>query len=476
MNHWEPVIGLEVHVQLSTDTKMFCNCKWEYGCSPNTLTCPICLGMPGALPVTNTKAIDYAIKIGLALNCNIRKYTKFARKNYFYPDLPKGYQISQFEDPICENGFLSIYLDGKNKKIGITRAHMEEDAGKLMHGVGNYSVVDLNRCGTPLVEIVSEPDIRSSKEAHNYLDRLKQTLRYIGVSDCDMEKGNLRCDANISIRKEGTEKFGTRTEIKNLNSFRYVERAINYEIKRQIGILENNGKVDQCTMMWDENVGKTYVTRSKEEAHDYRYFPEPDLPPLVINEDKVENIKKNLPELPDIKERRLIQEYGIKQSIAKILTKEIDHSKYFEDLAKKSELPDLAANWILGDIYRVLKEENIDIKTFKISTNRLAELLQLLDQKKITKANAREVFNLMLNEDSTPLEIIQREGYSQQQNLGTLESTILRILEDHTVEVERYHNGEKKLIGFFMGLVMRETKGKADPKTITKIIGSLLHK
>lgn len=476
MNSWETVIGLEVHVQLGTETKMFCNCKWEYGQPPNTLTCPICLGMPGALPITNSKAIEYAIKIGLALNCKIRTNTKFARKNYFYPDLPKGYQISQFEDPICESGYLSINVDGNNKKIGITRAHMEEDAGKLMHGVGDYSVVDLNRCGTPLVEIVSEPDIRSPEEAHRYLDRLKQTLLYIGVSDCDMEKGNLRCDANISIRKTDIEKFGTRTEIKNLNSFRFVEKAIKYEIKRQIYLLENGGEVDQCTMMWDENTGETFVTRTKEEAHDYRYFPEPDLPPLVISTDKIEDVNSTLPELPFAKEIRLVKEYGIKLKNAEILAKTVDNSKYFEKLARTSEQPNLAAKWILGEVFRIMKEENIEICDFSISPDKLAVLLKLVNQKKITKANAKEIFNLMLNESTSVQDIIDREGFSSNQDLGSLESIIKEILENHPGEVERFQNGQGKLIGFFMGLVMRETKGKEDPEVVKKLLGSLLKK
>ncbi len=455
---------------------MFCNCKWEYGQPPNTLTCPVCLGMPGALPITNAQAIDYAIKIGLALNCSIREHTIFARKNYFYPDLPKGYQISQFEDPICEIGYLPINVNGNRKKIGITRAHMEEDAGKLMHGIGEFSVVDLNRCGTPLVEIVSEPDLRSPEEAHTYLDRLKQTLLYIGVSDCDMEKGNLRCDANISIRKSGTEKFGTRTEIKNLNSFRFVERAIKFEINRQIKLLENGEIVEQCTMMWDENIGKTYVIRTKEEAHDYRYFPEPDLPPLVISMKRIENIQNELPELPDAKETRLVTEYGIKLKDAEILSKSVDHTDYFEKLAQLSGLPALASNWILSEVYRVLKDENIGIIDFPVSAERLADLLKLTDEKNITNANAKDVFNFMVKEPLTAQEIIEREGFGITQNTTDLEVTIQDILDNHHQEVERYQKGEKKLLGFFMGLVMRETKGSADPGVVNNILGVLLNR
>ena len=473
---WEPVIGLEVHVQLSTDTKMFCSCRWDYGQPPNTLTCPRCLGMPGALPVTNGKAIEYAIKIGYALNCNIRTNTTFSRKNYFYPDLPKGYQISQFNDPICENGFLEINDDNSLKRIGVTRAHMEEDAGKLIHDVGKTSLVDLNRCGTPLVEIVSEPDMRSAKEARKYLDRLKQTIQYIGVSDCDMEKGNLRCDANISVRRVGEEKFGTRTEIKNLNSFRFVERAINYEIDRHIELIEGGGEVDQCTMMWDENEGRTYMIRSKEEAHDYRYFPEPDIPPLEISDELKLKIKNSLNELPVDKEKRFVDEYGLKLRDAIILSKDEFVADYFESLAELSGLPLLSCKWILSEVLRVLKDEKIRIDECPVSIEQLSMLLKILNDNKITAVNAKSVFNIMIESEEPPSKIIEREGFALDQDMDSIESIVQEILEKNPNEVGRFKNGESKLMGFFMGLVMRETKGKADPASITKIIAKLLKK
>tara|TARA_B100000131_G_scaffold297555_1_gene316399 strand:+ start:543 stop:1841 length:1299 start_codon:yes stop_codon:yes gene_type:complete len=432
--------------------------------------------MPGALPVTNGKAIEYAIKIGYALNCNIRTHTTFSRKNYFYPDLPKGYQISQFNDPICENGFLEINDDNSLKRIGVTRAHMEEDAGKLIHDVGKTSLVDLNRCGTPLVEIVSEPDMRSAKEARKYLDRLKQTIQYIGVSDCDMEKGNLRCDANISVRRVGEEKFGTRTEIKNLNSFRFVERAINYEIDRHIELIEGGGEVDQCTMMWDENEGRTYMIRSKEEAHDYRYFPEPDIPPLEISDDLKLKVKNSLNELPVDKEKRFVDEYGLKLRDAIILSKDESLADYFESLAELSGLPLLSCKWILSEVLRVLKDEKIRIDECPVSIEQLSMLLKILNDNKITAVNAKSVFNIMIESEESPSKIIEREGFALDQDMDSIESIVQEILEKNPNEVGRFKNGESKLMGFFMGLVMRETKGKADPASITKIIAKLLKK
>ena len=473
-NGWEPVIGLEVHVQLSTDTKMFCSCKWEYGQPPNTLTCPRCLGMPGALPITNGKAVEYAIKIGYALNCSIRTDTSFSRKNYFYPDLPKGYQISQFNDPICENGFLEINDKSGIKKIGVTRAHMEEDAGKLIHDAGPSSLVDLNRCGTPLVEIVSEPDMRSAKEARKYLDRLKQTVQYIGVSDCDMEKGNLRCDANVSVRRVGEIKFGTRTEIKNLNSFRFVERAINYEIDRHITLIEGGGEVDQCTMMWDENQARTYMIRSKEEAHDYRYFPEPDIPPLKISDKLKTKVKDSLNEMPSDKEKRFVSEYGLKLEDAVILSKNERLADYFESLSKLSGLPSLSCKWILSEVLRILKDEKIGIDECPVSLEQLSDLLMILNDKKITSANAKTVFNLMIESNNSPSDIIEREGFSLDQDMDSIESAVQDVLDKNADEVERFKNGEAKLMGFFMGAVMRETKGKADPSAVTKIIEKFL--
>jgi len=473
-NEWESVIGLEVHVQLSTDTKMFCSCKWSYGELPNTLTCPRCLGMPGALPVVNKKAIEYAITIGHALNCKIRSETTFSRKNYFYPDLPKGYQISQFNDPICEKGFLEINDSDGVKKIGITRAHMEEDAGKLIHDIGESSLVDLNRCGTPLVEIVSEPDLRNAKQARQYLDRLKQTIQYTGVSDCDMEKGNLRCDANISVRKKGQKDFGTRTEIKNLNSFRFVERAINYEINRHISLIEDGGKIDQCTMMWDENKGKTYIIRTKEEAHDYRYFPEPDIPPLSISNQLINNLKMKLKELPSDKEKRFVHEYNIKLSDAIIIVKDEKLANFFESICKSSGLPHLASKWILGEVLRLLKEYKITIDECPVSVEQLSGLLKQIDQNVITNANAKNVFNIMIETNDDALAIIKREGFSLNENSESIEEIVLTVFKDNPQEADRFKNGEQKLLGFFMGQVMKITKGRVDPTSVSKIIRKLI--
>ena len=475
-NKWESVIGLEVHVQLSTNTKMFCSCKWSYGELPNTLTCPRCLGLPGALPVVNKKAVEYAIKIGHALNCEIRSETTFSRKNYFYPDLPKGYQISQSNDPICENGFLEINDSDSIKKIGITRAHMEEDSGKLIHDLGTSSLVDLNRCGTPLVEIVSDPDLRNAKQARQYLDRLKQTIQYVGVSDCDMEKGNLRCDANISVRKKGQKEFGTRTEIKNLNSFRFVEKAINYEINRHISLIEDGGQVDQCTMMWDDNKNKTYVIRTKEEAHDYRYFPEPDIPPLSISNQLINNIKLALNELPSDKEKRFVNKYNLKLADAIILSKDEKLANFFELLSKNSGLPHLASKWILSEVLRSLKEFKISINEFPISIEQLSGLLNQIDKKIITNANAKIVFNLMIDSDDDAITIIEREGFKLNKNTDNLKEIVLKVFKNNPKEFSRFKKGEQKLLGFFMGQVMKATKGKVDPSSISTIIGKLIKK
>jgi len=373
---WETVIGLEVHAQLSTETKIFCGCKAEYGAPPNSQVCPVCLGMPGVLPVLNQQSVNYAVKVGLATNCKIAPYSRFARKNYFYPDLPKGYQITQFEEPLCENGSISIVTDEGTKSIGITRIHLEEDAGKSLHDKSDFDTkVDLNRCGVPLIEIVSEPDIRSPEEAYNYLLKLKQIIRYLDVSDCNMEEGSLRCDANVSIMQKGSKEFGTKTEIKNMNSFRGVEKALNAEIKRQIALVESGGEVKQSTNLWNENSGEIVPMRSKEHSDDYRYFPEPDLVPFTIDEEYIGNIRNELPEMPEARLTRFMEDFGLSATHAKTLTASRKTADYYEELTELSHDPKNAATWVMGHVNRVLNEQEIEIEDFSITPARLAKLL-----------------------------------------------------------------------------------------------------
>ncbi len=466
---WDIVIGLEVHVQLNTQTKAFCSCKVNYGDSPNTNVCPVCLGYPGSLPVLNKELVNSAIKLGLATNCSIRPFSKFARKNYFYPDLPKGYQISQYEDPICFEGYVDIEIDGDEKRIGITRIHMEEDAGKSMHSESG-TLVDLNRCGTPLLEIVSEPDMSSPREAYAYLTTLKQIVRYTGVSDCNMEEGSMRCDANISIKPKGQKEFGTRTELKNMNSFRNVERALIYEAKRQQEVLESGGTIVQQTLLWDEQSGKTKSMRSKEDSHDYRYFPEPDLSPVYVDEVWIEDIKKTLPELPAERKQRFMDSFGFKVDDAATLTSEKEIADYFEEALKCFDNPKLVLNWVRNEILRILVDTGKDISNTPVSPKALAELLDLLDKNEITAQTAKAVLDDMASSGKSAIAIIDEKGLRQISDSSALEDMIDKILAENEENVQRFRDGESKLLGFFIGQVMRGTQGKADQALTREII------
>ena len=466
---WDIVIGLEVHVQLNTETKAFCSCKVNYGDEPNTNVCPRCLGYPGALPVLNRELVNSAIKLGLATNCSIRPFSKFARKNYFYPDLPKGYQISQYDDPICYEGYIDIHVNGKEKRIGLTRIHMEEDAGKSIHGEEG-TLVDLNRCGTPLLEIVSEPDMTSPQEAYAYLSTLKQIVRYTGVSDCNMEEGSMRCDANISIKPKGQTELGTRTELKNMNSFRNVERALIYEAKRQQDVLESGGTIHQQTLLWDEQSGKTKAMRGKEDSHDYRYFPEPDLSPVLVDDEWIENVKVTLPELPAAKKQRFIDSFGFKPEDAETLCSEKEIADYFENTLTYFNSPKLVLNWVRNEILRILVETGNDIGHSPVSPEALAELLVFLDSKDITAQTAKAVLDDMATTGKSAEHIIEEKGLKQISDSSALEELIDKIIADNEANVKRFREGEAKLLGFFIGQVMRGTQGKADQAVAREIL------
>ena len=466
---WDIVIGLEVHVQLNTETKAFCSCKVNYGDEPNTNVCPRCLGYPGALPVLNKELVNSAIKLGLATNCSIRPFSKFARKNYFYPDLPKGYQISQYDDPICYEGYVDIEVDGNEKRIGLTRIHMEEDAGKSIHSEFG-TLVDLNRCGTPLLEIVSEPDMSSPQEAYAYLTTLKQIVRYTGVSDCNMEEGSMRCDANISIKPAGQKEFGTRTELKNMNSFRNVERALIYEAKRQQEVLESGGKIVQQTLLWDEQSGTTKAMRGKEDSHDYRYFPEPDLSPVYVDEAWIETMRKLLPELPAARKQRFIDTFGFKAEDAATLCSEKEIADYFEETLKYFDQPKLVLNWVRNEILRILVDAGTDIVTSPVSPKALGELLAYLDNNEITAQTAKAVLDDMAASGKSAESIIEEKGLKQISDSSELETLIDSILAENEANVKRFREGEDKLMGFFIGQVMRGTQGKADQAMARKIL------
>jgi aspartyl-tRNA(Asn)/glutamyl-tRNA(Gln) amidotransferase subunit B len=466
---WDIVIGLEVHVQLNTETKAFCSCKVNYGDAPNTNVCPRCLGYPGALPVLNKELVNSAIKLGLATNCSIRPFSKFARKNYFYPDLPKGYQISQYDDPICYEGFVDITVDGKDKRIGLTRIHMEEDAGKSMHSESG-TLVDLNRCGTPLLEIVSEPDMSSPQEAYAYLTTLKQIVRYTGVSDCNMEEGSMRCDANISIKPAGQKEFGTRTELKNMNSFRNVERALIYEAKRQQDVLESGGKIIQQTLLWDEQSGATKAMRGKEDSHDYRYFPEPDLSPVYVDDTWIDTMRKLLPELPAARKQRFMDSFGFKKEDADTLTSEKEIADYFEELIDFGVKPKLALNWVRNEVLRIISELGKSIDASPVSPKALSELLFILDKNEITAQTAKAVLDNMAATGKSAESIIDEKGLKQISDSSELETLIDTILAENEANVNRFREGEAKLMGFFIGQVMRSTQGKADQALTREIL------
>ncbi len=473
---YEAVIGLEVHAQLLTSSKIFCGCSTKFGNAPNSNTCPICLGHPGVLPVLNKKVVEFTVLMGLATNCTINEKSIFARKNYFYPDLPKGYQISQYEQPICENGFLNIKKEvNTEKKIGIKRIHMEEDAGKSIHDQNFDTLVDVNRCGVPLIEIVSEPDMRSGEEAYLYLSKIKQIVQYLGICDGNMEEGSLRCDANISVRLVGEEKLGTKTEVKNMNSFRNVEKAINYEIIRQVEILEEGGKIIQQTLLWNADNNEAVPMRSKEEAHDYRYFPEPDLLPVIVNEEWKSEISKNLPELPEKRKERLITKYNLPEYDAELLTQNRGIADYYERVVDKTSDYKSASNWIMGDVLKSMNEEKIEIENFRIQPENLAELINIINKGIINIKIGKDVFQQMIKEGKKASAIVEEKNLIQITDSSEIENIIDSILEKNSNEVKQYLDGKEKVFGFFVGQVMRESKGKANPKLVNEVLRDKLN-
>jgi aspartyl-tRNA(Asn)/glutamyl-tRNA(Gln) amidotransferase subunit B len=472
---FETVIGLEVHAQLLTDTKIFCGCSTKFGGAPNSHTCPVCLGMPGVLPVLNKKVVEFAMKMSLATNCEINKSCSFARKNYFYPDLPKGYQISQFAYPLSEHGYVFLDVDGAQKKIGLTRIHMEEDAGKLMHDEHNpVSYVDLNRAGVPLIEIVSEPDMRSPAEAADYLKRLHEILVYLEICDGNMEEGSFRCDANVSIRPMGQKEFGTRAELKNMNSFRNVQRALEYEIKRQQYLIESDEKVVQETRLWDDARGASISMRSKEEAHDYRYFPDPDLVPILVDDAWVEKIRKELPELPLAKRERFLRDYQIPEYDAGVLTADKALAQYYEDVVKLCDKPKQASNWVMGDVLRFLNEDKLDIRQCPITAGALADMIKLIEAGTISGKMAKEIIPDMYKTGKSPQKIIEEKGLVQITDEGELAKTITAIIEANPNQLKDYRGGKEKLFGFFVGQVMKATQGKANPQLVNDMLKKML--
>ena len=474
MSRYEPVIGLEVHVQLATATKIFCGCPTSFGAPPNTNVCPVCLGLPGALPVLNRTAVELAIKTGLALNCTVRPQSRFARKNYFYPDLPKGYQISQYDEPVAEHGYVDITVEGRPKRIGITRAHMEDDAGKSIHegfkDSDRYSYVDLNRSGTPLVEIVTEPDMRSSAEAYAFVTELKQMLQFVGVSTCDMEKGHLRCDANVSVRLQGAEKFGTKAEVKNLNSFRFLKEALDYEIARQVALIESGGRVIQETRLYNPESGETAGMRSKEEAHDYRYFPEPDLVPLRISPERLASVKATMPELPAARRARFISAFGLREYDADVLTQSRAVSDYFEAAAGVAEDPKAAANWVMGDLMASLKAGGQEIGESPVSAENLGDLLKRVGAGELSGKLAKEVFAKMFATGETAAAVIEREGLKQISDSGALETVIAEVIAANPKQVEQYRGGKTTVINYLVGQAMKATRGQANVALVTELL------
>jgi aspartyl-tRNA(Asn)/glutamyl-tRNA(Gln) amidotransferase subunit B len=471
---YEPVIGLEAHVQLATNTKIFCGCPTIFGAPPNTNVCPVCLGLPGALPALNRRAVELAIRAALALNCRIRPNSRFARKNYFYPDLPKGYQISQYDEPFAERGNLDIVTDGQAQRIGVTRVHMEDDAGKSIHegsrDSDRYSYVDLNRSGTPLIEIVSEPDMHSSAEAYEYLSEIKQALQFTDVSSCDMEKGHLRCDANVSVRLKGAPKFGVKAEVKNLNSFRFLKQALDFEIARQVALIESGGRVAQETRLYDPDRGETFSMRSKEDAHDYRYFPEPDLLPLRIGAEWIAEIEASMPELPSRKRARFLTEYGLRDYDAGVLTQSRALSAYFETVARISGDAKTAANWVMGDLMAALKAENRDIADSPVSAKNLGSLVKMIASGELSGKLAKEIFPKMFATGEAPGAIVEREGLKQISDTGALDVIIAEVIAANPKQVEQYRGGKTTVINFLVGQAMKATRGQANVSLVTELL------
>ncbi len=467
---YEAVIGMEVHVELLTESKVFCGCSTTFGAEPNTQCCPVCLGMPGVLPVLNRKAVDYVIRTGLALNCTIAKWSKLDRKNYFYPDLPKNYQISQYDLPIAYEGYLDVMVDGETRRVRITRVHLEEDAGKNVHPErASYSQVDLNRTGVPLMEIVTEPDMRSPEEAHAYLLALKNILEYIEVSDCNMEEGSLRAEANVSVRPRYSSEFGVKTEVKNVNSFRGVYRALKFEIDRLVGTIESGDRVVQETRGWDDTRNITVPMRSKEYAHDYRYFPEPDLVPVVIDEDWVERIRAELPELPAARRQRFVERYGLPEYDAAVLTAEKAMADYYESTTAEGIDPKTASNWVMVELRGLLNETDTGISASPVSPANLAGLLKLVEKGTISGKMAKDVFREMYATGATAAEIVENKGLSQITDRDVLDEIVDKVIADNPEPVESYRQGKKKALGFLMGQVMQLTKGKANPQLLNEL-------
>ena len=474
LTKYEPVIGLEVHVQLGTKTKIFCSCPVEFGAPPNTNVCPVCLGLPGALPVLSRQAVELAIGAAIALHCKINPFSRLARKNYFYPDLPKGYQISQYDQPLAEYGYVDVVVGSAKKRIGITRIHMEDDAGKSIHDgfkdSDRYSYVDLNRSGTPLIEIVSEPDMRSSDEAYTYLTELKQIMQYIGVSDCDMEKGQLRCDANVSVRLRGAPKFGTKVEVKNLNSFRFLKMALEYEIERQVEIVESGSQVVQETRLYNVETGRTVGMRSKEHAHDYRYFPEPDLAPLRVSEHWLHEVKSRLPELPVDRRERFIGSYGLREYDAQVLTSTQSIGDYFERAVNISGDGRSTANWVVGDLMGLLKADGKEIEESPVSAEHLGELVVLINKGELSGKLAKEILPKMFESGESASAIIEREGLKQISDMGALEKLVDEAIAANPKQVEQYKAGKTGLLGFLVGQVMKASRGQANPAAVNEAL------
>ena len=474
---YETVIGLEVHVELSTATKIFCGCANEFGGEPNTHCCPVCTGMPGVLPVLNKKVVEYAAKAGLALSCEIADFSKMDRKGYYYPDLPKAYQISQYDLPLCKNGRVDIVADGKEKSVRITRIHMEEDAGKLLHeGYGMGTAVDYNRCGVPLIEIVTEPDLRSVEETKVFLETLKSIMQYIDVSDCKMQEGSLRCDVNVSVRPEGSKQFGTRTEMKNINSFSSAVRAIEYESKRQIRALEDGETIEQQTLRWDDNRGISYAMRGKEEAHDYRYFPDPDLVPVVLSKEEIEAFKKSLPELPAQKRQKFIEKYGLPEYDAGILTASKHLSCFFEDCVVLYNEPKKISNWIMGDVLRLLKEALLEPENIPVTPKQLTDTIKLVDNGTVNMTVGKSVFEEVFKTDKNAQDIVKEKGLTQINDDAEIRQAVIKIIEDNLETAMEYKNGKEKAFTFFVGQAMKQMKGKANPRTVNELLKEELSK
>lgn len=474
---YEVVIGLEVHAELSTKTKIFCSCPTEFGGEPNTHCCPVCMAMPGALPVLNKKVVEYAIKAGLATNCDIARISKNDRKNYFYPDLPKSYQISQFDMPLCTKGYVEIETEKGPKRTGLVRIHIEEDAGKLNHDeFGRGSLVDLNRSGVPLIEIVSEPDMRSTKEVESYLKKLKSILEYIEVSDCKMQEGSLRADVNVSVRKKGDKEFGTRTEMKNMNSFRSITRAIEYEAMRQVEVIEQGGKIYQETLRWDEVSGKTFSMRDKENAQDYRYFPEPDLGIIKISDEMIENIKKTLPEMPESRKERYIKEFKLPEYDSNILTSSKYLSDLFEKATEKCHNPKAVSNWIMTDITRILNEKEQEPNDIPFKAEDLGKLVELIDKGTISSKIAKQVLEEMFENPKDPEDIIKEKGWIQISDEGAIKEVVTKILEANPASIADFKAGKDRALGFLVGQAMKETRGKANPQMLNKMFLEELNK